>query len=145
MIDYAVIALEKLYELELISKSTYSELRDRISLILCEYKTLEPKVCHGDLSSKNIMKHKDRLIAIDWEDAFLGFEEYDFLYWLTFIENKHHIEKSLFGKGQMNAYFEISILSLIILLKSWLSLLDGSIKNHRISFNERLKEVMILC
>lgn len=145
LIDYAVIALEKLHEFKLIPKSTYSELRDRNHLILREYKNLEPKICHGDLSSKNIMQYKNRLVAIDWEDAFWGFEGYDFLYWLTFIENKHHIQKSLFGKGQMSAYFETSILSLIILLKSWLSLLDGSMKNHRISFNERLKEVMILC
>jgi hypothetical protein len=142
--DYAAIALERLGDPGLISKDTYLELKDRISVVLSEHKTLEPKICHGDLSPKNIMQNKDRLIAIDWEDAFWGFEGYDFLYWLTFMQNKHHIDKSLFGRGQMNVYFETSVMSLIILLKSWLSLMDGSVRNHRIGFNERLNEVMIL-
>ncbi|WP_159107145.1 aminoglycoside phosphotransferase family protein [Azospirillum sp. B4] len=102
-----------------------------------------PKVvCHGDLGPKNILSGQDGPVAIDWEDAFWGPEGYDFLYWLTFIGNRRHCHRGNLGSSPLGSDAEISVLTLIVVLKSYLSVISGEHINNRISISSRLADIM---
>lgn len=97
---------------------------------------------HGDLGNKNIMRKGKSLIFIDWEDAFLSVEGYDFLYWLTFFDQKMYLEKSFFMKYNLYNLRAESLLVCIVLLKSYLSYLDKSYLKHSVSVNDRIKSIL---
>jgi len=144
LLKYAHIARNELLKNNLISQTSYQITLDNLCEVESTYTLLNPTICHGDLSPKNIMRKEGQNLAIDWEDAFLAFDGYDYLYWLTFIENRAYYNNGLLGKANVSIYFEVSVMAVIVLLKSWLSLLDGSIAKHRISIDDRLNQIFSL-
>ena len=103
---------------------------------------LTPTICHGDLGPKNIMSIRSKSLVIDWEDAFFGFEGYDFLYWLTFFKNRKYYSPYIFGNTPLGQELELSIMILILILKSGLALSSGEYSSHSISINDRILEIL---
>lgn len=102
------------------------------------------KLCHGDLGPANIMSKGETTIAIDWEDAFWGVDGYDYLYWLTFFENRKWLSTKVLGHTTLARSTEVALMTVILLLKSWISVRDGSYFRNTISIDERLREVINL-
>ena len=97
--------------------------------------------CHGDLSDKNIMLKDGHQIVIDWEDAMLGSNKFDLGYWLTFMNQRKYYQtrefKNFLGVEKDIFFFMV----LVLLLKSYLSVLDGSISKNKVSVQERIEEL----
>lgn len=115
-----------------------------LALVEVNKGSFAPSICHGDLGPDNIMANKQKKIAIDWEDAFYGVQGYDYLYWLTFFQNRQYYSRKVLEKSGLDFQTAKGIMTLIILIKSKLSLISGSMKNHSVSINERLLEVINL-
>ncbi|MCA6112786.1 phosphotransferase family protein [Bradyrhizobium cenepequi] len=98
--------------------------------------------CHGDLGARNLMVDGKGLVAIDWEDAFWGIEGYDYLYWLTFMAQRPHYSPTMFGHTPWQKEVEIAVLILIIVLKSWLSVLFGTHGGNDLDVNRRILEIV---
>ena len=87
------------------------------------------------------MQYGSLPVIIDWEDAMIGPQGYDAAYWLTFMaQRKYYRTNSLhifgIGKEEMKEY-----MSVIVTLKSALSLLNQSYKAHSLSCEERMLEI----
>lgn len=115
-----------------------------LSLLGRQASHMPPCLCHGDLGPRNILTDGGRLIAIDWEDAFWGVEGYDYLYWLTFFENRRHYHPSVLGITPWGRDMEIAILLLVLTIKCWLSLRKRTHNDNDLSFDQRLMEVLAL-
>jgi hypothetical protein len=100
-------------------------------------------LCHGDLSPANLLTNGSQLVAIDWEDAFWGVEGYDFLYWLTFMSNRRYLGPEVFGRTSLGKPLEISLMLLIILIKSEISRRSGAYLRNTLSFDDRLSEILL--
>lgn len=100
--------------------------------------TMERVVCHGDLGPKNIMAWNGKPVAIDWEDVFMGVAFYDYLFWLTFFENRRYLIRSKPSR------IEKAILALIVALKCELSYRLGAHRSNAMSFDQRIQEVLDL-
>jgi len=116
----------------------------QLALLGRELSNFPQVLCHGDLGPKNIMATSEGLVAIDWEDAFWGIEGYDYLYWLTFMDQRKHYGPSIFDRTPWGKDVDIAILALVILLKCQLSVLSGSVHDNRLSFDQRLQEIAAL-
>jgi hypothetical protein len=98
-------------------------------------------LCHGDLSNKNILLKDNQMIVVDWEDAFLGTEDYDFSYWLTFLDQREYYSKNmLYTICQDRAKCKYFML-LIVTLKCYLSVINNEYMNNSFSFDQRLEEI----
>ncbi|MDN4574782.1 hypothetical protein DBB29_19455 [Pandoraea cepalis] len=106
--------------------------------------SMPPVVCHGDLGPANLMRDADGLVAVDWEDAFLGVEGYDYLYWLTFFDNRRYLGESIFGRTPWSRDIDIAMLVMIVLLKCDLSVRAGRVAGNALSFEQRLGEMLAL-
>ena len=73
--------------IKVFDKTEASDLLNRIQMLASYFRQNRKVICHGDLSSRNLYKFSGTYIALDWEDCFWGFEGFDEIYWLTFIEN----------------------------------------------------------
>lgn len=107
-----------------------------------EYLTYEKYVCHGDLSNVNIARVDDKYVFLDWEDAMIGLPDYDLLYWLTFFSQRKYYSSSLFYDLGIDERYGKDIMVMILLVKSYLSYLNGSYKNNRLSTQERILEII---
>jgi fructosamine-3-kinase len=112
-------ALEELLDKQLISLDVYDAVLPYFDYLQILIPALRPVLCHGDLSNKNIMYKNDKLIVVDWEDAFWGVEDYDYLYWLTFFNNRKYYSQNIFKGSYYDKRKQISILLLILILKSY--------------------------
>ncbi len=101
-------------------------------------------LCHGDLSNKNILQKNNTLIIIDWEDAFWGIPGYDICYWMTFFDQRKYYEKQIFNKLCVDTQIGISIMILVVILKSYFSFINNSYINNSLSFDQRIKEILSL-
>jgi hypothetical protein len=96
-------------------------------------------LCHGDLHLNNLYQKRGEVVILDWEDAFLGSQIYDICMWATFIKNRNYIPKVL------NRYVGASgVMTLIIIIKSYIGFLNEDHKNFKISINDRINEVIRL-
>jgi len=111
------------------------------SLHLLGKQDFQPVLCHGDLGPKNIMLAGNQPVAIDWEDAFWGVDGYDYLYWLTFFENRRYYDASVLGHTPWGKDIERALLVMIILLKCVLSYKSSTHINNALSFDQRIWEV----
>ena len=102
----------------------------------------KPVLCHGDFGPKNVMLHQIGPVAIDWEDAFWGIEGYDYLYWLTFFENRKYYSDQMFGRTHWNRSIEIAIMLLILVIKSDISFRAAQYAGNKLTFEERLSEIL---
>ncbi len=139
----AISSLEYLHQHSLIKSS----LCNKIHRVFDYYKThsnWEQVLCHGDLSNPNIMVKDGLLFILDWEDAFPGSLKYDLSYWLTFMDQRkyyqHEIVKDLIKNDDEIFFYMI----MVLVLKGYLSILDGSIFQHKITIHERIEEILEL-
>ena len=109
-----------------------------------QHKAWPLQVCHGDLSPVNILSDHLGPLVVDWEDAFWGVAGYDYLYWLTFFDNRKWLTPEVLGHTKLGHLNEIALMVAILLLKSMLSVRSGSYTRNSISFDQRLLEVMNL-
>ena len=114
---------------------------DRLKLVCAD---LPLQLCHGDLGPANIMTGDGSLVALDWEDAFWGIAGYDYLYWLTFFGNRKWLSTDAFGHTTLDRSTEIGLMLIILLLKSWISVLNGSYLQNTLTIDNRLLEVINL-
>lgn len=114
---------------------------DRVKLV-CAGRPLQ--LCHGDLGPANIMTGGDTVVPLDWEDAFWGVAGYDYLYWLTFFSNRRWLSRDSLGHTPLESSDEIAVMVVILLLKSLISVRDGSYHHNTITIDQRLLEVINL-
>jgi len=145
--DYLASAAEALKALSnrgLLKQAGAAEVRRLIALLEDRHADLPAALCHGDFGPKNIMRQADALRVIDWEDAFHGIAGYDYLYWLTFMENRPFLQTAAFGRTGLAPDIERAILVLVVLLKSYLAILSGEHLKHAMSAEDRIAEILDL-
>ena len=102
---------------------------------------LQTTLCHGDLSPVNIMRYNGEPILIDWEDAFLGVTDYDYLFWLTFFENRKLYRENPLQHISIDPKVAKALLVLIVLLKCELAWRNNTWRQNSLSFNARIIEI----
>ncbi|MFZ5717274.1 MAG: phosphotransferase family protein [Bradyrhizobium sp.] len=137
-------ALKTLSERCLLKQPGAAETRRLIALLADRLPKLPVALCHGDFGPKNIMLQGVTPLAIDWEDAFRGIAGYDYLYWLTFLENRSFLKTAAFGLTGLSPDVERAILVLVVLLKSYLAVLSGTYLTHAVSAQARISEILDL-
>lgn len=135
-------SLEILYKKGFLEEPVYESCKKSTVYVAEQYSRLKPAVCHGDLSNVNIMLAPDGTpVIIDWEDALLAFEEYDFLYWLTFFSQRKYYSPELFAQFGIERELGVGVMVLIIIIKSEMSRRNGDYKRNSLSFQRRIEEV----
>ncbi len=137
-------ALRNLAHRGLLSGSVQEKIRPCFSLLEQQVDCFAPFLCHGDFGPKNLMFDGKTPVVIDWEDAFWGIEGYDYLFWLTFFDNRKYYSQKIFGKTPWGKEIEIAILILIVVLKSELSFRSNRYKENKLTFDERIVEILNL-
>jgi 5-methylthioribose kinase len=138
-------ALARLFANHAISPVIHAEVEKNFSILFENIDSMPTALCHGDLGPENIMCQSDaRPVVIDWEDAFWGVEGYDYLYWLTFLRNRKYYTQDVLGRTSLGKEIEISILLLIVVLKSELSLRMDPKMTRQLSFEQRITEILAL-
>ncbi|WP_027576393.1 phosphotransferase family protein [Bradyrhizobium sp. WSM1743] len=140
----AAHALETLSDRDLLLPATTAETRRLIARLEGRLGALPQALCHGDFGPKNIMLAGTEPRVIDWEDAFVGIAGYDYLYWLTFMENRPMLETAAFGGTDLSPEIERAILVLVVLLKSYLAVRSGAYLKHAVSPQARIAEILEL-
>lgn len=143
-LSYATRAIEALSDRRLLKSESSAELWRHISKLQDRLGSQPRAVCHGDFGPKNTMSNGTVPIAIDWEDAFWGIPGYDYLYWLTFMENRPFLHRAALGQTGLEPEVEHAILCLIVLLKSYLSVRSDAYLAHSVSIQTRIAEVLEL-
>lgn len=115
-----------------------------LNLLDREISGVQPTLCHGDLSPLNIMRHNTSPILIDWEDAFLGVKDYDYLFWLTFFENRGLYQANPLQHISIEWHVAKALLVMIVLLKCELARLRNNWHHNSLGFNDRILEISIL-
>jgi thiamine kinase-like enzyme len=121
-------------------KSAHSAI-DRLKSVCTDFPL---QLCHGDLGPANIMFGDRQLVAIDFEDAFWGIDGFDYLYWLTFFENRKYLGTDALGHTALDRDSEIGLMLILVLLKSWISVRDGCYVQNAMAIDDRLLEVINL-
>jgi Ser/Thr protein kinase RdoA (MazF antagonist) len=137
-------AITTLRDRHLLARQTAESLETLLTSLEDALDALPRALCHGDLGPKNIMSSGSRFIVIDWEDAFWGVAGYDYLYWLTFMDNQPHLRHAAFGRTGIDPAIERAILALIVLLKSVLSVRSGAYLRNKLPIEERIAQVLAL-
>jgi hypothetical protein len=102
----------------------------------------KPALCHGDFGPKNLMCHGVKPVAIDWEDAFWGLDGFDYLYWLTFFENRKYYSRNMFERTSWSRSVEIGIMAVILIIKSDISFRAGRHTADTLTFDQRISEIL---
>jgi hypothetical protein len=137
-------ALDALSQANLLDNEAKKSVKLCLSIIENEFAKLNPTICHGDLSPANIMYFKNKPIFIDWEDSFIGFQEYDYLYWLTFFENRQYYTHQPLGKLKLDINIARATLVMIVLLKCEIAWRSNAWLKHSLNFSDRIFEVFHL-
>ena len=140
----AARALKTLSNRGLLEQASATEVRRLIAQLGDRLAELPEALCHGDFGPKNIMLQGAELRVIDWEDAFHGVAGYDYLYWLTFMENRPFLHTAAFGRTGLAPDIERAILTLVVLLKSYLAVRSGAYLKHAVSPQARIAEILEL-
>jgi hypothetical protein len=137
-------ALAAIAKRNLLDRVSIAEVRRLMSQLDDRLPSLPRVLCHGDFGPRNIMIRETELFAIDWEDSFWGVAGYDYLYWLTFMENRPFLKSDGFGRTGLEPDVERAILVLVVLLKSYLAVCSGAYLNHAVTIKARIAEILEL-
>lgn len=140
----ATKALKTLSSRGLLDEANVAEVHRLTALLGDRLPHLPEALCHGDFGPKNIMLQAGAPRVIDWEDAFRGIAGYDYLYWLTFMENRPFLQKAALGRTGLSPDVERAILVLVVLLKSYLAVLSGEHLKHAVSAEDRIAGILDL-
>lgn len=144
LVSEATLALSSLSELQLLSHDIQQKAQHYLKQLHLTFADWPRQLCHGDFGPENILSDAKGLVAIDWEDAIWGVQGYDYLYWLTFFDNRKWLSSKVLGQTSLGSTKEVAVMIMILLLKSALSIRNGSYLNNTISINQRLLEVLEL-
>ena len=144
LVTQAELALAELAEGNFLAASTIDVVRSSIDRLRTIIQSDNFQLCHGDLGPKNILRDGSTPIAIDWEDAFFGIPGYDYLYWLTFYENRKWLQPEYLKVTGLAIADEIAVMIVIVLLKSVISVRNGSHSRNALSINDRITEVFAI-
>lgn len=144
LVSEATLALSSLSELQLLSHEIQQKAQHYLEQLHLTFADWPRQLCHGDFGPENILSDAKGLVAIDWEDAIWGVQGYDYLYWLTFFDNRKWLSSKVLGQTSLGSSKEVAVMIMILLLKSALSVRNGSYLNNTISINQRLLEVLEL-
>ena len=145
IIDAAAIELPVLMNQGLLSAETSEKIANLIKYVKAGIVELPRCICHGDFGDKNIMQTENgNLIAIDWEDAFWGIADYDYLYWLTFFGHRKYYDKSIFAMVNSDTDLIKGILMMILVIKSAISYYSGSYMQNSLTIEQRMEEMLNL-
>lgn len=134
--------LEILHDNSHFSDKTYIKTKRYLTFLHNELPHIERCICHGDLSDRNIMVNKkDIPVVIDWEDAFWGCAEYDYLYWLTFFNHRKFYDQRVFSLMGTESNRSRAIVTMIIIVKCAISFYSGSYQQNSLTMENRLCEV----
>lgn len=137
-------AVDLLAREEFCSPDVLSSISAAIDRVGSESASLPLQLCHGDLGPSNILISEGIPVAVDWEDALWGIPGYDYLYWLTFHENRRWLSRTALGKTILGEEIEIAILVIVLALKSWLSVKVGAHQKNKLAINDRILEALDL-
>jgi thiamine kinase-like enzyme len=140
----AEAGLAMLTEQRLLSQTVHDQIRGYLDRLRSNYGSWPMQLCHGDLGPGNVLADKHGPVVIDWEDAFWGIAGYDYLYWLTFFNNRQWLTPQALGHTPWGHANEVALMVVILLLKCVLSVRDCSYHKNSISFDQRLREVINL-
>ena len=147
--DLVTIAKDELpflVEKEELSEEYTTELKQNIKGFESHIPSLHKVVCHGDFGDKNILtSYKGEYIAVDWEDCFEGIEGYDYLYWLTFFNHRKYYTSETFKESGLASIDAKGILTVIMVIKTALSIYSGLNKNNSVRSQDRIKEILQYC
>lgn len=128
---------------EIITKKLYKYAWQRLDFLIAVLPEMPRCICHGDLSDQNILFDSDgRPVVIDWEDAFWGIEGYDYINWITFFNHRKFYCKDIFLPSGLDRELVLSLLVLILILKSAISYLNGSFRTNTMGIEERIWEIV---
>ena len=144
LVNEAELALAELIQGNFLAASTIEMVRSSIDRLRTIIQSSNLQLCHGDLGPKNILRDASAPVAIDWEDAFFGINGYDYLYWLTFYENRKWLQQEYLNVTGLAIADEIAVMIVIVLLKSVISVRNGSHTRNALSINDRITEVFAI-
>lgn len=141
LIDLGKSAYDNLSNQNLLNREVQTVTFAALNFLDREISGVEPTPCHGDLSPLNIMRFRTSPILIDWEDAFLGVKDYDYLFWLTFFENRGWYRASPLQHISIDRRMAKALLVMIVLLKCELAWRRNSWRHNYLSFDDRILEI----
>ncbi|WP_406868010.1 phosphotransferase [Paraburkholderia fungorum] len=144
LVEDAAAAIAELVAAGQISSSMHDDLRSRLAFLAQEWPSFPGSIAHGDLGPSNILASNCRPVAIDWEDAFLSVDGYDYLYWLTFFENRRYYKRDVLGLTPLGIDAEVALLAMILILKSGLALRANTHAGNQLTVEQRIGEVLAL-
>ncbi|TKC91824.1 hypothetical protein FAZ69_05155 [Trinickia terrae] len=144
LVEDAEAALAELASAGQIGASMHDDLRSRLTFLAREWSNFPSGIAHGDLGPRNIMASNGCPVVIDWEDAFLGIDGYDYLYWLTFFENRRYYNRDVLGLTPLGIDAEVALLAMILILKGGLALRANTHVGNQLTVEQRIDEVLAL-
>lgn len=137
----ARISVDQLMKEALIDKEIYKFCNEALKNFQY-YSEYDREVCHGDLSNMNIVGIDGQHVALDWEDAMVCVPNYDLLYWLTFFSQRKYYSSYLLRDLGIKERYGKDVMVMILLIKSYMSYLNGSYLKNKLSIQDRLKEII---
>lgn len=142
--DLLSAAVDELYVLRekgFFTTQTFMAASNELQFLRRQLPTIERCISHGDLGDRNIMLNRDgRMVTIDWEDAFWGCAEYDYLYWLTFFNHRKFYQHNHLPAAGVDPERACAIMTMILIIKNAISYYSGSYHSNSISMEDRLLE-----
>lgn len=141
----AFIAADEMLQSNILDSALLSEIQSYLRALAGYVENVPREICHGDLGPKNILFRKRIPIAIDWEDVFWGIRDYDYLYWLTFLENRKFYSTDVLDHVSHPLEISQAIMLMVVVLKEDLARRSGISMQGRLPVSERVIELLQIC
>jgi hypothetical protein len=143
ILSQTLLCTEKMAQKMILSKEIAEKSKEYLHIL--QKLLLEPRIlCHGDLSNKNIMMCQGEYVFIDWEDALWGVQDYDYCYWLTFLDQRKYYGQEPLRGNHHNVEESKALMLMIVLMKCWISVCNGQVGINKITFDERINEILLI-
>jgi Phosphotransferase enzyme family len=143
LLELAPKANTLLFELGSINLEMSKLIDSQIKKLNPFIKDASPSINHGDASNANCLSLDGDYILIDWEDVMIGFNGFDQIYWLTFLDNVNEIKLTNLEEIPVPIDIVNATFFVIVLLKEYLAHINNKQANL-ISPQLRLERLMQL-